>query len=285
MIDRIRTWKQARGSSGRRRRITRVIAAGLSTIMMAVVLSACAATPTNILTDGGGPDGTVYLNWADVSGNGFSCTFAGYAVYMSTTPGGEDTTGTPLGAVTVNGQLVTNATRIGDGSYSYTVTGLQPGTTYYFVILTIGTTASGSTCIASPSTEVTATPIGQPNGGVQVTLSWYSTADLDLHVVEPNGTEIYYGNTTDPSTGGTYALDANSDCTANVSNTPKETVTWANPPPSGTYTIKAVYYTGCNSDTGPQGFNVTVYRGGTVFFNDLGTLNSPGDEQDFTFSL
>jgi uncharacterized protein YfaP (DUF2135 family) len=114
-------------------------------------------------------------------------------------------------------------------------------------------------------------------------LTWSSTADLDLHVVDPNSTEIYYGNTS--GDGGTYGLDANGGCTDNVSTTPAETVTWANPPPFGTYTIKAVYYEGCNADTGPQNFTVTVVHGSSTIFSQSGVVNGPGDEQDYTFSV
>ncbi len=40
-------------------------------------------------------------------------------------------------------------------------------------------------------------------GDLQVTLSWNSTADIDLHVIEPNGTHVYYAN----GTGSTARLD------------------------------------------------------------------------------
>ncbi|MBK9181360.1 MAG: hypothetical protein IPM45_17695 [Acidimicrobiales bacterium] len=38
-------------------------------------------------------------------------------------------------------------------------------------------------------------------GDVQVTLAWSDGADLDLHVVDPRGEEIWYGNTASASGG------------------------------------------------------------------------------------
>src|SRR5690606_2935905 len=39
-------------------------------------------------------------------------------------------------------------------------------------------------------------------GDVQITLRWESDADLDLHVTEPNGTEIWYADKGPTATGG-----------------------------------------------------------------------------------
>jgi len=288
--DRVRGGK-SRGSSGWRRRLTRGVAAGLSVVGLAVFLSACTATP-NFVVALANRDGTITLSWADVSDDAFACpTFDGYAVYMSTTPGGEDTTGTPLGAIPVNNQVVTNTTLInapyfgGTDYYEYTVTGLQPGTVYYFEVLTIGELPSGNACIASPSMEMSATTAGQPNAGLQVILTWQSTADLDLHVLEPNGTEIYYGNTVS-SDGGTYGIDANGGC-SNTTTSPAETVTWQTTPPSGTYTERVEYYEPCpgTGGSGPQNFTVTLKSGGNVVGQQNGTVNSQGDDQDFQFTV
>ena len=291
IVDPVRTWRQGRVSSGRRRPIAKGIAAGLSIIVMAVVLSACAATPT-LFTATANANGTITLSWADVSSDGYLCpNFDGYAVYISTTPGGEDTTGPPVGATLVHGQSVSptkqdlNESGFPTGSYSLVVAGLQPGTTYYFVVLTVGTLADDTTtCIASQSAEMSASTVAQASGGVLVTLSWSSTADLDLHVVEPDGTEIYYGNTTSAD-GGTYGADANGGC-SNTTTSPEETVTWNETPQSGTYTIKAVYYEACQGTggTGPQSFTINVYRGGPIYHTN-GVVNSPGEEQDYTVNL
>jgi len=280
IIDRVRAWKRSRASSGWRRRVAGPIAVGLSVLGVATFLSACAATPDFFSATANG-DGTITLSWADVSNDGFFCpNFDGYAVYMSTTPGGEDTTGAPLNAFLTNGEQVTTTQN------TYKVTGLQPGTTYYFVVLTIGQLPNGTTtCIAAPSTEESATTVSQhvADGPVQVSLEWDTTADLDLHVAEPDLTEIYYGNTTSAD-GGTYGIDANGGC-ENTTTSPVETVNWTNPPPSGTYTAKVIYFSECDGGTGPQSFTITVTVRGQVILERDGTINAPGDELDYSYSV
>ncbi len=49
-------------------------------------------------------------------------------------------------------------------------------------------------------------------GDVQVTLEWAADSDLDLHVIEPDGTEIDYTNPGPSSTGGQLDVDSNIDC-------------------------------------------------------------------------
>jgi len=294
IVGRARTWRQAGGSSGRRRRIIRGLAAGVSIIALAAVLSACTATP-KFFDATANSDGTITLTWADVSNDGpiLDCpTFDGYAVYMSTTSGGEDTTGVPLDAIMKNSQLITpshqdlNDSGFPTGGYSYKVRNLHPGTTYYFVVLTIGQLSDGSACIASPSPEKSATTAGQQlgTGAVQVTLTWSTTADLDLHVLEPNGTEIYYGNRT--ADGGTLDVDSNGGC-SNTTTSPVENVFWANTPASGTYTAKVEYYEGCagTGGTGPQNFTITVKINGSVVLQQNGTINNPGDELDYPYTV
>jgi hypothetical protein len=54
-------------------------------------------------------------------------------------------------------------------------------------------------------------------GDVQITLRWESSADLDLHVTEPNGTEIWYSDKGPTSTGGRLDVDSNVNCEENGS--------------------------------------------------------------------
>jgi hypothetical protein len=49
-------------------------------------------------------------------------------------------------------------------------------------------------------------------GDIQITLRWESSADLDLHVTEPNGTEIWYSDKGPTSTGGRLDVDSNVGC-------------------------------------------------------------------------
>lgn len=92
-------------------------------------------------------------------------------------------------------------------------------------------------------------------GDVQVSVTWNTDADVDLHVVEPNGEELYYGNRSS-SSGGELDIDANAAC----GTTPlwQENVGWApQTAPSGQYTVRVDYWSACgNLQTD---YIVTVY--------------------------
>lgn len=66
---------------------------------------------------------------------------------------------------------------------------------------------------------------------MRVSLSWFNTDDLDLHVVEPNGNHIYFGNRDDKLDvdmnvgGGALVRDA------------VENVCWVNKPQAGAYQV------------------------------------------------
>jgi len=126
--------------------------------------------------------------------------------------------------------------------------------------------------------------LGQPlgTGAVQVTLTWSTFADLDLHVLEPDGTEIYYDNRTSTD-GGTLDVDSNGGCN-NETNSPVENVYWTNPPPAGTYTARVVYFEDC-AGSGPQTFTLTVKINGRVVLQQQGMVNAANDSQDFTFTV
>jgi hypothetical protein len=77
-------------------------------------------------------------------------------------------------------------------------------------------------------------------GDVQVTLRWASAADIDLHVTEPDGTEIWYGDKGPTSTGGQLDVDSNVGCEQEAS---VENVYWpTGQGPTGTYTVEVNGY-------------------------------------------
>ncbi|HXK81085.1 MAG TPA: hypothetical protein PLO05_02870 [Bacteroidales bacterium] len=53
--------------------------------------------------------------------------------------------------------------------------------------------------------------IGAGTGKLQISLSFDNDKDIDLHVVEPNGTRIYYGSPVS-SNGGELDVDSNAGC-------------------------------------------------------------------------
>lgn len=50
---------------------------------------------------------------------------------------------------------------------------------------------------------------GSVEGELRVSLGWFNTDDLDLHVIEPSGTHIYFRNKKSYETGGTLDIDMN----------------------------------------------------------------------------
>jgi uncharacterized protein YfaP (DUF2135 family) len=81
-------------------------------------------------------------------------------------------------------------------------------------------------------------------GDVKVTLSFDRLHDLDLHVVEPRGDQIFY-RTPGSTTGGQLDLDSGANCEPSPYNT--ENVFW--PPggaPSGTYRVSVQNFQQCS---------------------------------------
>jgi hypothetical protein len=110
-------------------------------------------------------------------------------------------------------------------------------------------------------------------GDVQISVSWDVDSDLDLHVVDPNGEEIYYG-TTSSSTGGALDLDSNADCT--IDGVRNENITWGDDSaPSGNYTVRVDLYKSC--DVTPTHYVVTIQAKGQPTKTFTGTIDGDGD--------
>jgi len=115
-------------------------------------------------------------------------------------------------------------------------------------------------------------------GDVQFTLTWGSTADLDLHVVDPDGDEIFYADRTS-SSGGELDVDSNGGC-GQVSSTPVENVFWPEgESPEGTYDVVVAYYAECDGGTGPQEFELVARVDGEVVDEVSGILDGPDDQE------
>jgi hypothetical protein len=108
---------------------------------------------------------------------------------------------------------------------------------------------------ASPAPTPTATPVTAPplgTGDLQATLRWNTGnpaavncsvdsgasggVDIDLHVVEPGGTRVFFGNTTGP----TAQLDADNQ----VAFGPENIFVQPGQAAAGTYTVQVVYFCG-----------------------------------------
>lgn len=79
---------------------------------------------------------------------------------------------------------------------------------------------------------------GNVDGELRVSLSWFNSDDLDLHVVEPNGKEIYFGHQRSLFSGGFLDVDMNAG--GRQSKTPVENIAWNNRSSmlEGTYKVK-----------------------------------------------
>jgi hypothetical protein len=109
-------------------------------------------------------------------------------------------------------------------------------------------------------------------GDVQVSATWDTATDVDLHVVEPSGAEIYYGSPSS-ATGGLLDLDSNAAC--GIDNVNNENIRWpSGRAPSGTYTVRLDYWSSCGIAS--TNYVVTVNNGGnTQTFT--GTFTGTGD--------
>ncbi len=98
------------------------------------------------------------------------------------------------------------------------------------------------------------------SGDLQVSLAFRPSQDLDLHLVEPTGEEIYYANRTS-SSGGRLDLDSNPACRLDHKN--NENITYEGVrPPSGQYIVRVDFWRSC--DGGGAEFRVAVIVRGEV---------------------
>ena len=112
-------------------------------------------------------------------------------------------------------------------------------------------------------------------GDVQVSVSWSDSSDVDLHVVDPAGDEIYYGKRTSPS-GGKLDLDSNAACGLNPDHTfgSNENIVWPlGGGAHGTYTVRLDYWSACGVSAPTQYVVTVAVAGGTP---QVFTGNFPG---------
>ncbi len=110
-------------------------------------------------------------------------------------------------------------------------------------------------------------------GEVQVTVSWDSDADLDVHVVDATGEEIYFGQRTSGSGG---VLDFDSHCRPPRPRPFRnEHVAWSQgTAPEGAYAVRVNHWENCGAEQ--TNYVVSVYNHGSVS-SFSGTFTGPGD--------
>jgi hypothetical protein len=110
-------------------------------------------------------------------------------------------------------------------------------------------------------------------GDVQVTLSWDADSDVDLHVIGPDGEEIYYGDRQSAS-GGELDLDSNAACV--IDGVRNENITWpVGRALAGLYTVRVDYWDSCTVER--TNFTVRINNAGATQIAG-GSFTGPGDQ-------
>jgi hypothetical protein len=231
------------------------------------------------VTDGSGTvQGVLHQGAPPSAGSGPTASAAGFAAMV--TGGSAQQTVTGSAAFT---RLVVMMAGF-DNYYELSL----PSTSSQSIILRAGTTigninlpvsyAVGDAGGLGAYTTQNVRVIQVGTGDVQVSVSWSDSSDVDLHVIDPNGAEIYYGQTSSPS-GGTLDLDSNAACSRNSDNTFKsnENVVWpTGGAPSGPYTVRLDYWDGCGNSA-PTDYVVTVATANSAPQVFTGSFTGAGD--------
>jgi len=139
-------------------------------------------------------------------------------------------------------------------------------------------------CETPPTTEEPQPqPEPQPEpelgtGDVQITLRWTSSADLDLHVFEPDGSQIFFGDPGPTATGGRLDVDSNVGCEQEAS---VENVYWPEGDmPLGGYRIEVRGYEvdGCGSGE----YTVSATVKGRLVVDETDTV-AQDEHDEYTF--
>lgn len=142
---------------------------------------------------------------------------------------------------------------------------------------------SGGALGAYGTQNVRVTHVG--TGDVQVSVSWSGASDVDLHVFDPSGEEVYYSNL-NAASGGTLDLDSNPACS--IDNINNENIVWpVGQAPHGTYRVVVHYYDDCGVPE--SDYVVTVQMAGqsprtfSGSFVGLNSANPPKEVGTFDY--
>ncbi|MFQ5923020.1 MAG: hypothetical protein ACE5M4_09260 [Anaerolineales bacterium] len=144
-----------------------------------------------------------------------------------------------------------------EGTYSFTVMSDEKGVAYEIALACEEEDAHPTPSpIPAPSPTPEPTPESRADalrarireveavGDVVVSLVWMSVSDLDLHVIDPRGEEIYFENRRS-LTGGLLEYEANGSCIM-ATTEPIESIYWkASTAPRGKYEVKVHHYASC----------------------------------------
>ncbi len=116
-------------------------------------------------------------------------------------------------------------------------------------------------------------------GEIQTNVTWDTKADIDLHLMDPSGKEIYYGSR-NSTTGGQLDLDSNAGCSSDGPRA--ENIYWADGliVPRGEYVLRVDNWSSCGAPA--TNYVVTINLRGlppkifTGRFEDAGSHGGAG---------
>ncbi|MEO0473040.1 MAG: hypothetical protein AAF206_25725 [Bacteroidota bacterium] len=122
----------------------------------------------------------------------------------------------------------------------------------------------------SEAYEVPIKRVEAGTGNLQVSLSWDIDNDIDLHLVQPDGEEIYYGNP-GSTTGGLLDVDSNPICI--IDGIRNENITYDEDAVvlAGEYIVRVDHYAECMLGGQETRFSVVAYLQGDVIAATSGT--------------
>jgi hypothetical protein len=145
----------------------------------------------------------------------------------------------------------------------------------------VGSRTTPPVTTSTTSTTVpTTTTIELGTGDVQATLRWTGDADLDLHVIDPEGFEIFFGDARSPS-GGELDVDMVPGCSESSSYV--ENIFW---PEGGSIPgVYQAFVVDFDNGCGVPGTYVLELRiDGVVVASDSGTLGIAGQSTPISAS-
>lgn len=120
---------------------------------------------------------------------------------------------------------------------------------------------------------------GRTDGKLRVSLGWSNRDDLDIHVVEPGGNRIYYGDRKSRVSDG--SLDVDMHISGPYREDPVENIIWPNNPKSGKYRIEVNNFT--RRDNTKTGYRLEVECNGELFVVESASSPRDGARDSYTF--
>ena len=139
-------------------------------------------------------------------------------------------------------------------------------------VFTLRTAAGGASSVGSyQSNDLGVIFVG--TGEIQTNVTWDSKADVDLHLIDPSGREIYYA-ARQSTTGGRLDLDSNAGCSSDGPRA--ENIFWGDGiiVPHGEYILRVDYWSACTAVK--TNYVVTINLRGLPPKIFAGTLDGPG---------